>query len=129
MRNLELEDYLLPSWCAFFNVFHLYDPLGYRMEPLFSPGYADLPPVPIQRPSSTRSTSEYLATFYSDLVKKYVSDFPVPSWPGFSSGNLRFLTARIPICTPIPNGQPEQSIREHRRQSWLLIDTRDSNRY
>jgi len=91
MRGLKIEEYQIPSFCTFFNIFHLYDPFGYRIEPLFCPSNADIPPIPILRPSSTRTTAEYVASFYSELVSNYLSSFPVPSWPGLSGEYLSAL--------------------------------------
>lgn len=31
MRGLDIQTYTLPNWVSFFNIFHLYDPLGYRI--------------------------------------------------------------------------------------------------
>lgn len=49
MRGQEVEEYQLPKWCRYINVFHLFDPLGYRCEPLFDPSFASIPPMAIQR--------------------------------------------------------------------------------
>lgn len=63
--------------------------------------YAELPPIPIQRPSSTRSTTQYLSSFYSELVTNYLKAFPVPNWPGISNEYLSSLP--FPSFPPLPN--------------------------
>ncbi|KAJ1723153.1 hypothetical protein LPJ61_005855, partial [Coemansia biformis] len=45
-RNLELHDYLIGG-AGFHNIFHPYDPFGYRTEPLINDDYANIPAVPI----------------------------------------------------------------------------------
>lgn len=76
MRGLQVEgicflilDYLLPSYCRHFNIFHIMDPLGYRLEPLFCGSYSETNPVAILRPSSKRSL---VSSFYSNLKKSSI---------------------------------------------------------
>ncbi|PIA12588.1 hypothetical protein COEREDRAFT_12564 [Coemansia reversa NRRL 1564] len=57
-RNLQLKEYLMGA-VGFHNIFHPYDPFGYRIEPLVSDEYADIPAVPITGATegSSRATS------------------------------------------------------------------------
>ncbi|KAJ3224164.1 hypothetical protein HK099_000155 [Clydaea vesicula] len=71
-RGFSIIDYQLPSWCHYMNIFHLYDPLGYRIEPLFNPAFAAIPPIPITRPSSKRSHF----THWNTLLEKILPGLP-----------------------------------------------------
>ncbi|KAI9354072.1 hypothetical protein DFJ73DRAFT_827821 [Zopfochytrium polystomum] len=52
-RGQTPDSYKLPQGVKYFNIFHFFDPLGYRMEPFYDPAFADIPPVLLQRPSKT----------------------------------------------------------------------------
>ncbi|KAJ2401934.1 hypothetical protein GGI23_001068 [Coemansia sp. RSA 2559] len=45
-RNLSFDEYLMGG-VGYHNIFHPYDPFGYRTEPLVDDSYADTPAVPI----------------------------------------------------------------------------------
>ncbi|KAJ2552324.1 hypothetical protein EV175_003356 [Coemansia sp. RSA 1933] len=45
-RNLSFDEYLIGN-VGYHNIFHPYDPFGYRTEPLVDGSYADRPAVPI----------------------------------------------------------------------------------
>jgi len=45
MRGQQAAKYKLPERIAFHNVFHPYDPIAYRFEPLVDPRYSDMDPV------------------------------------------------------------------------------------
>lgn len=112
MRGLNIEDYLLPSWCRNFNIFHIMDPLGYRLEPLFCETYADTPPVAILRPSSKRSL---VSSFYSDLktnfsLPEFSTDF-LNAFPSFDvskmtdsfSNSILDMAQRLGFAKPTPS--------------------------
>ncbi|KAJ1554057.1 hypothetical protein HK405_006132, partial [Cladochytrium tenue] len=52
-RGQSPSTYSLPAGIKYYNIFHFFDPLAYRIEPLFDPAFADVPPVLLQRPSYT----------------------------------------------------------------------------
>lgn len=99
MRGLSMESYTLPKYCRFMNIFHLYDPLGYRCEPLINKAFASVPrkiditfdfiffvAVAIQRPSSTRSLT-FFSSYYKDLFSSYF-------------GNVNLSTSAFPGLPP-----------------------------
>ncbi|KAL1921881.1 uncharacterized protein VTP21DRAFT_10523 [Calcarisporiella thermophila] len=49
MRGQYINDYLPPDYCTFHNIFHPYDPFGYRIETLIDESYCHIPPVVIER--------------------------------------------------------------------------------
>ncbi|KAJ3270940.1 hypothetical protein HDU76_011102, partial [Blyttiomyces sp. JEL0837] len=57
MRGQSPLSYNLPDDIKYLNIFHLYDPLAYRTEPLIDERYQDISPVLLQRPSSNRNSS------------------------------------------------------------------------
>ncbi|KAL1924230.1 uncharacterized protein VTP21DRAFT_7265 [Calcarisporiella thermophila] len=54
MRSQEMKEYPLPDYCRLHNIFHPYDPLGYRTEPLIDDLYTQVPPVVIERTKRKR---------------------------------------------------------------------------
>ncbi|KAJ2450248.1 hypothetical protein EV183_004406 [Coemansia sp. RSA 2336] len=56
-RRLYFSDYLMSPRIRFHNIFHPYDPFGYRTEPLVDERYADIPAVPIARLEESRPPS------------------------------------------------------------------------
>ncbi|KAJ3028096.1 UNVERIFIED_CONTAM: hypothetical protein HDU68_002481 [Siphonaria sp. JEL0065] len=80
MRGQSLDEYKLPEGILYRNVFHLYDPLAYRIEPLIDPRYAEISPVLIQRPSSV--TKGFNLAYYRSLSKLFSSYLPsLPNIP------------------------------------------------
>ncbi|KAJ2076865.1 hypothetical protein H4R24_005460, partial [Coemansia sp. RSA 988] len=112
-RNLHLSEYLMGS-VGFHNIFHPYDPFGYRIEPLVSDEYADVPAVPISgvAETSSRQTSfsnpstnaqrvrhrKSLATSVADLGKTIVGTMVVAP-ATLSSTMLR--VAKTSVVAPI----------------------------
>ncbi|KAI9339048.1 hypothetical protein BDR26DRAFT_803346, partial [Obelidium mucronatum] len=74
MRGQSPEEYKLPPGILYRNVFHLYDPLAYRIEPLIDARYAEISPVLIQRPSSL--TKGFNLAYYRSLSKLFSSYLP-----------------------------------------------------
>ncbi|KAJ2886515.1 hypothetical protein IWW38_005223, partial [Coemansia aciculifera] len=64
-RNLSFAEYLLPASVGYHNIFHPYDPFGYRTEPLVDDYYEDTPAVPI--------TSDVIASSTASVVSKFGS--------------------------------------------------------
>ncbi|KAJ2162795.1 hypothetical protein GGF46_000358 [Coemansia sp. RSA 552] len=62
-RNLSFSEFLMGR-TGFHNIFHPYDPFGYRTEPLVNEAYADIPAVPItgQRAGSNSNSSSRLSS-------------------------------------------------------------------
>ncbi|KAI8816794.1 uncharacterized protein EV422DRAFT_571320 [Fimicolochytrium jonesii] len=68
MRGQSPLTYHPPPEIQFQNIFHLYDPLAYRIEPLFDPRYVEVGPVCLQRPSARIPTITYYRNlFFSQL--------------------------------------------------------------
>ncbi|TPX58392.1 hypothetical protein SpCBS45565_g08004 [Spizellomyces sp. 'palustris'] len=70
MRGQSIHTYRPPPDILFHNIFHLYDPLSYRIEPLLNYQYAEIPPVLLQRPSARNSNFSY----YKELISSYLPD-------------------------------------------------------
>ncbi|KAJ2850700.1 hypothetical protein IWW36_001668 [Coemansia brasiliensis] len=56
-RRLYFSEYLMNPSIKFHNIFHPYDPFGYRTEPLVDERFVDVPAVPIARLEESRPTS------------------------------------------------------------------------
>ncbi|ORY03356.1 hypothetical protein K493DRAFT_334281 [Basidiobolus meristosporus CBS 931.73] len=48
MRDQTFDTYRLPDYCELYNIFHQYDPIGYRLEPLIDTEYKTIPPVVLE---------------------------------------------------------------------------------
>ncbi|KAJ3140469.1 hypothetical protein HK100_009377 [Physocladia obscura] len=84
MRGQSPQEYPLPSTMIHRNIFHLYDPVAYRLEPLVDPRYADISPQPIQRPSCSFSANASFTSlaYYrslSQLISRYIPDIAAVS--------------------------------------------------
>ncbi|KAJ3090025.1 hypothetical protein HK102_004897 [Quaeritorhiza haematococci] len=97
MRGQTYEAHHPPSWCLYRNVFHLYDPLAYRIEPLIDPEYAKIPPVLLKYNRTARrrftgmiggvggvgvgvgETFNQLGTYYFRLLSDYFASSRVPA--------------------------------------------------
>ncbi|KAJ2825678.1 hypothetical protein FBU31_003645 [Coemansia sp. 'formosensis'] len=62
-RNLSFSDYLIPASVGYHNIFHPYDPFGYRTEPLVDDYYEDTPAVPI--------TTDVISGSYANSVSRF----------------------------------------------------------
>ncbi|KAJ3012209.1 hypothetical protein HKX48_006398 [Thoreauomyces humboldtii] len=85
MRGQSLTKYRPPRDILFHNLFHLYDPLCYRVEPLLDAKYQGVPPILLQRPSARNSNFAY----YRELISSYLPDMPtMASMPQLPRPNL-----------------------------------------
>ncbi|KAJ2324525.1 hypothetical protein GGI00_005305, partial [Coemansia sp. RSA 2681] len=105
-RNLTFAEYLIPASVGYHNIFHPYDPFGYRTEPLVDDFYEDTPAVPITaedvlannvvaKPGNRRMT---LGGSMADLGKTFV-DAMTTAPASFSSTVIR--AARTSVTVPI----------------------------
>ncbi|KAJ3111636.1 hypothetical protein HDU96_005495 [Phlyctochytrium bullatum] len=76
MRGQSPTTYRMPDDIIYQNLFHLYDPLAYRTEPLVDPRYAEISPVLLQRPSSTTGNFNFRLDYYRSLSKLFASYMP-----------------------------------------------------
>ncbi|ORY50447.1 hypothetical protein BCR33DRAFT_713245 [Rhizoclosmatium globosum] len=74
MRGQSPNEYKLPPGILYRNVFHLYDPLAYRIEPLHDARYAEISPILIQRPSSV--SKGFSMAYYHSLAQLFSSYLP-----------------------------------------------------
>ena len=103
MRGQSFKTYGIAKDIQFFNIFHLYDPLAYRLEPLVDARYAEVSPVLLQRPSSNRSAQ---LTYYKELIAAYLPNisamnltsisFPTLESMGLTFPNINFPTPSLP---------------------------------
>ncbi|KAL2919610.1 hypothetical protein HK105_200522 [Polyrhizophydium stewartii] len=107
MRGQSFQTYRLHSDIKYFNIFHLYDPLAYRIEPLLDKRYIEISPVLLQRPSSNRS---FQFSYYQEIVKAYVPDLSaitsgmtLPSLPSLPSLPTMPAITTMPGMPTIPS--------------------------
>ena len=122
MRGQDYSNYCVPPTTRFFNIFHLYDPMSYRMEPLLGDQFAEIPPVLLERPSS-KSGAFFPLAYYRQQFTSYMAStsfsaqlpvlpsiglpslpaFPLPSLPDLSIAketlNRQFTTMIDSITT------------------------------
>lgn len=95
MRGQSLKDYGPPDTIRFFNVFSLYDPIAYRVEPLLNPRYTEISPVLWEKPCAP--TMSYKLAYYQEMISAHLPDlglvksisdfsnsFPLPGIPTLS---------------------------------------------
>ncbi|KAF9899232.1 hypothetical protein BX616_003149 [Lobosporangium transversale] len=93
MRNLDWETFHPPDDIIHHNLFHPFDPLGYRIEPLIDPIFAKVPAVLMNSYSSSQGALFSLPSLPSLLLPGSISSFwenkvptlPRPSIPTLSS--------------------------------------------
>ena len=72
MRGQSFKDYQLPS-TRFFNIFNLFDPIAYRLEPLLMQKYNNISPICW---SVTQNSFEY----YRQMIYAYLPEINVPNY-------------------------------------------------
>ncbi|KAJ2137381.1 hypothetical protein GGH17_001585 [Coemansia sp. RSA 788] len=118
-RHLDFAEYTMGP-VGFHNIFHPYDPFGYRTETLVDDAYADIPAVPISVPSSrssSRLTRHSLSSSMAGLGKSLV-DAVVVAPVTLSSTMLR--VARSSVSAPSQSRPTGESHSHMRRISSLL---------
>ncbi|KAK9762659.1 hypothetical protein K7432_011402 [Basidiobolus ranarum] len=86
-RSQEYDGYQVPKNCTFHNIFHPYDPIAYRIEPLIDERYAEIEPLTIES--------------YAENTSIFRSPFNLPSLPsGLSAIRISFsLPSIIPALS------------------------------
>ncbi|KAG0214291.1 Phospholipase ddhd1 [Mortierella sp. GBA30] len=86
MRNLNWETFHPPDDIIHHNLFHPFDPLGYRIEPLIDPVFAGIPAMTISSyGASSLLPSISLPSILSSFWENRVPALPRPSIPTLSS--------------------------------------------
>ncbi|KAI1320100.1 hypothetical protein EDD11_002072 [Mortierella claussenii] len=92
MRNLDWETFHPPDDIIHHNLFHPFDPLGYRIEPLIDPVFAGIPAVLMNSYSNSQALfslpslpSLSLPGSISSFWENKVPTLPRPTIPGLSS--------------------------------------------
>ncbi|ORY04716.1 hypothetical protein K493DRAFT_311253 [Basidiobolus meristosporus CBS 931.73] len=84
LRNQRFESYQVPEGCTFNNIFHPYDPVGYRVEPLIEDRYKEISPHPLDT-SQERTLFPFKMPSYEDFVFVNVtSRLTLPAFPSVS---------------------------------------------
>ncbi|KAJ2636872.1 hypothetical protein GGF40_002730, partial [Coemansia sp. RSA 1286] len=128
-RNLYIDKFHMGS-VGYHNIFHPYDPFGYRMEPLYDEYYADVAAVPItveslvqtteqptglMKPASLSAAASFrggssnssVAGFQGDETTKSRS-FSKLSLAGFASFRFGGRAEKPKVEIPEPEPEPEQ---------------------
>ncbi|KAJ2602895.1 hypothetical protein H4R99_002524 [Coemansia sp. RSA 1722] len=80
-RNLYIDKFHMGS-VGYHNIFHPYDPFGYRMEPLYDEYYADVAAVPITVESLVQTTEQSTGLMKQEIeVETMVIDHDIPMSP------------------------------------------------
>ncbi len=87
-RGQSFSSYPLPAHTKYFNIFNLYDPVAYRIEPLIDSRYLEISPVLLQRPS-VQSSKSFEFSYYKEMIYAYMpnlslSNIPKMDLPSFS---------------------------------------------
>ncbi|KAI9146320.1 DDHD domain-containing protein [Paraphysoderma sedebokerense] len=108
LRNHEITDYKLPKETRAFNIFHPFDPLAYRMEPLYNTAFKNIAPVTLpvylQKPFHVRLRDNIRTQLpkFPDLspFSPILQQIPRPPFPIFSQFSVMQL--QIPALPQIP---------------------------
>lgn len=92
IRGQSFHEYRIRTKTKFFNLFHLYDPMAYRLEPLLDDKYIEMSPVLLERPTSKSTFSQL--SYYREQLQSYLSSTQLPSLalPAFTLPALSSLT-------------------------------------
>ncbi|RKO90389.1 DDHD domain-containing protein [Blyttiomyces helicus] len=112
IRGQSFAEYRVAEKTRFHNIFHLFDPLAYRIEPLVDPRYVHVPPVILQRPNSNSAFQlsynravAHLASFLPNLPSVKSPNLPsIPQLPSFPSlASVSMPTMSLPAMN-LPAG-------------------------
>ncbi|KAI3649220.1 hypothetical protein MP228_007074 [Amoeboaphelidium protococcarum] len=110
MRTQYPSTYGLPDGIVYNNIFHPYDPLAYRFEPLVDSRFADIEPVLVDHFNS-RKFQLYLKGQYNDLVVPLLPDFSQVRLPVLSIPRLGEIIANSALRSTM-NGDVFNSAKE-----------------
>ncbi|KAG0244361.1 DDHD domain-containing protein [Mortierella sp. GBAus27b] len=88
MRNLQWEDFHPPDDIIHHNLFHPFDPLGYRIEPLIDPVFAKIPATVIRSFNKSQS---------------YFPSISLPSLPSLLPGSISMFWENKVPALPRPS--------------------------
>ncbi|KAK3808547.1 MAG: hypothetical protein J3Q66DRAFT_355071 [Benniella sp.] len=134
MRNLEWDLFHPPDDILHHNIFHPFDPLAYRIEPLIDPIFAAIPAVtltstgnsqlfPISLPSLLPSLPESLSSFWETKVPA----LPIPSIPKLST--LSQMTQSLKTGRWIPGVGGSGGLSGQSSEDGALIEKQDQADY
>lgn len=68
------ENFEFPTCPGFLNIFHPYDPIAYRIEPLINPVFENIPPfqVPHHKGRKRMHLGNYYLLFANNIYNNYV---------------------------------------------------------
>ncbi|KAJ3177818.1 hypothetical protein HDU85_005729 [Gaertneriomyces sp. JEL0708] len=110
IRGVELGHWRPNADVLWQNVFHVCDPMAYRIEPLLHPSYAQIPPVLLQPPASQRSNFDF--GYYRSLITSYLPTVPFPQMPQFPQFPFSEMTIpTIPPTMSLPVSLPRPQLQ------------------
>ncbi|KAJ2744788.1 hypothetical protein GGI20_002681 [Coemansia sp. BCRC 34301] len=130
-RNLTFAEYLIPASVGYHNIFHPYDPFGYRTEPLADDYYEDTPAVPITADTFASSSATSVVSKFggrrmtlggsmADLGKTFVGAMATAP-ASFSSTVIRAAKTSVTLpISAIMNGKHNEPRPQHRRKLSLF---------
>ncbi|XP_071803441.1 triacylglycerol hydrolase DDHD2-like [Asterias amurensis] len=96
------EEYKLPTCDGFFNIFHPFDPVAYRIEPLVHPSMADVKPFLMPHHKGRKrfhlELKESLTAFGTDL-KRNLIDSMKKTWHSIQEFALAHRSETVPAVT------------------------------
>jgi DDHD domain len=89
MRGQSVKDYKPCAPVKYYNVFSIYDPFAYRIEPLLDKRYIEISPVLWERPSAANKT--FQLSYYKEMVTYSKLDFGLYTRYGLLQAIERFI--------------------------------------
>ncbi|PIK37979.1 putative phospholipase DDHD2 [Apostichopus japonicus] len=122
------EDYKLPECSSFFNIFHPFDPVAYRIEPLINTSLADVKPVLMPHHKGRKrfhlEIKDSLAHFGADLKKSFV-DSMKKTWKTLHEFALAHTSGEEEV-TPAATDAAMEAVAEKLSQEQLQQKQEDA---
>ncbi|KAK9718800.1 hypothetical protein K7432_005246 [Basidiobolus ranarum] len=120
MRNQTFEQYKIPDYCIHHNIYHPFDPMAYRMEPMVDPKYRELSPMTLPVFSSPRFNLNHrlgFGPFRYPRVKPHALPLPHLGFATLIASLLSKVGGQSKDFTDIPSNIDNQLVPEDRASS------------
>jgi hypothetical protein len=93
MRGQDPHTYRIPSCIRMHNIFHPFDPIAYRLEPLLDPQYAEIEPCTIEHWNGKRFHVDLFSQNYRNIFETFLPDLSVIRTQLMSFASMETLAA------------------------------------
>ncbi|KAI3660473.1 hypothetical protein MP638_004302 [Amoeboaphelidium occidentale] len=93
MRGQDPHTYRIPSCIRMHNIFHPFDPIAYRLEPLLDPQFAEIEPCTIEHWNGKRFHVDLFSQNYRNIFETFIPDLSVIRTQLMSFASMETLAA------------------------------------